>query len=171
VGRSIHGSHCSLLSFSVHGESERMGLDMVVCSDAGLHPGSWEAPLGRASAAAPSLLSLLMVEGRPLPPSSSATALSGRRLQVILNLQAVVPCRRPCCSSSAGSRCIESSGFVPDVDVVGRAVALRQSGEGARPDGFSQLTFRVLSAKCKDWSIIFFFFLVLDVICNSTAGN
>jgi hypothetical protein len=168
LGRSAHGSHFPPLCFSVRGDSEKMELVKVFCSAADLQQGSWEAPIGRASTAAPSLLPLLMVEGRPLPPSSSATALSGRRLQLILNLQAVVPYRRPCCSSS---RCVESSGIVPDVDVVGRAVALRQSGEGAGPDGFSQFTFRVLSAKCKDWSVIFSFFLVLVVICNSTAGN
>jgi hypothetical protein len=171
LGRSAHGSHFPPLCFSVRGDSEKMELVKVFCSAADLQQGSLEAPIGRASAAAPSLLPLLMVEGRPLPPSSSATALFGRSLQVILNLQAVVPYRRPCCSSSAGSRCVESSGIVPDVDVVGRAVALRQSGEGAGPDGFSQFTFRVLSAKCKDWSVIFSFFLVLVVICNSTAGN
>jgi hypothetical protein len=50
---------------------------------------------------------------------------------------------------------------------------LRRSGrvEKARPDCFYHFTFRVLSANCKDFCVIFFFLLVLAVTCNSTTGN
>jgi hypothetical protein len=172
LGRPVHGSCSPPLCFSVLGESEKMELVEVFCGAADLRQGSWEAPIGRASASALSLLPLLMVERRPLPPSSSATALSGRRLQVIIYLQAVVPFRRPCCSSSVGSRYVEPSGLVPGVDVVGRAVVLRQGGEGAGPDCFHLFTStRVLNAKCKDLCVIFSFLIVLDVNCNSTADN
>jgi hypothetical protein len=171
LGRPVHGSCSPPLCFSVLGESEKMELVEVFCSVADLRQGSWEAPTGRASASALSLLPLLMVERRPLPPSSSATALSGRRLQVIIYLQAVVPIRKPCCSSSVGSRCVEPSGLVPSVDVVDRAVALRQGGEGAGPDCFHLFTSRVLNAKCKDLCVMFSFLIVLDVNCNSAADN
>jgi hypothetical protein len=167
--RSVHGS-CLSLSVSVLGESERLELVMVACCVADLWQGSLEAPIGRASAAVLSLLPLLMVEGRPLPPSSSATAPSGQRLQENLYLQAVVPSRRPCCSSSVRSRYVEPSGLVPGVDVVDRAVVLKQGGEGAGPDCFVQFTCRVLSANCKGLGVISFFSIVLVVICNSTAG-
>jgi hypothetical protein len=57
-----------------------------------------------------------------------------RRMQVLFNLEAAMPTRRPFGSNTASSRCFLSSGSVLGDGVLGCAVMLRRGGEGAEPD-------------------------------------
>jgi hypothetical protein len=121
-----------------------------------LHQGSVEAAPGSAFSAVFLRLPTILVEGRPLPPSSTATVSSGWRLQVKINLQAVIPKWRPLCTGSVGSRCLSPSGHVPGGELLDCAVMCSSGGVGAGPDCFSFLSSRVLSIKRLDLSVIFF---------------
>jgi hypothetical protein len=138
--------------FLAHGDAKKLDLVLLDYAMAELQQRSREATLWRASAADPLFLPPLMVEGRLLQPSSSATASLGRRFKVIFNLQATMP-RRHCCSGVACSRCTTPSGLVPDGDVFGHDVKLSNGGEGARLDRFTKNLIRVLCANCKDRSV------------------
>jgi hypothetical protein len=101
---------------------------------ADLRQGSSEATPGSSCTTAMVLLSSHMAEGRPLPPQSSATVSSGRRLMAFLNLQAGMPLRRPLCTGAAYSRRLIPSGFVPGDVSVGCVGMLQLGGEGAGLD-------------------------------------
>lgn len=160
----------ALLPYSwTHGDAGELELVQLGCGEEGLQQGNSRTSSGRATATVLSQLPPLMVERRPLLPLPSATIFSGRRRQVVFNLQAVP--RRPRCSSTACSRCIAPSGLVPSGDVVGRAAMLTGGGKGAGLDCFPQNLIRVICAKCKDLSVLVIFLLVLVVKCISTAEN
>lgn len=123
----------ALLPYSwTHGDAGELELVQLGCGEEGLQQGNSRTSSGRATATVLSQLPPLMVERRPLLPLPSATIFSGRRRQVVFNLQAVP--RRPRCSSTACSRCIAPSGLVPSGDVVGRAAMLTGGGKGAGLD-------------------------------------
>jgi hypothetical protein len=126
--------------------------------------GSVEATPGRASTAASRRLPSQLVVRRPLPTSSLASVFSGWRLQVIFNLQACMPMRRPSSSGSASSRHLAPSGHVPGGDVLGCVVACGRGGDGAGPDGVSSIIFRVCCAKSWGLFVISLFILAFYVI-------
>jgi hypothetical protein len=111
-GSLVHGGQDMWLIFPAPGDGEKLGLVLLDYGAAELQQRSREATLWRASAADPLSLPPLMVEGRLLQPSSSATPSPSRGFKVIFNLQATMP-RRPCCSGTACSRCTAPSGLVP----------------------------------------------------------
>jgi hypothetical protein len=86
-----------------HGGGNEGDLLVLSGSRPDLQQGSVEAVLGSASTTASLLSPFKKVDRRPLPPSSSAVVLSRRRLHVIINLEAIMPMRRPFYSSALGS--------------------------------------------------------------------
>jgi hypothetical protein len=135
-------------------------------SVSGLWLGSREAAPGSVPTAAPCQSLYSKVVGRPLPPSSLATASPGRRQQVFFNLQAKMPLRRPFSSSAEGSRRPTPSGFVPDGVVLVCAESSSSGDGGAGPDCFFLNFCRVLCAICLDLMVISFFLVVLHVILS-----
>ena len=133
-----------------------------------LQLGSMEAAPGSVSMAVDLRLPLNMVERRPLPPLASASATSGRRFKVMLNLLAFVPSWRPFSSAAAGSRYLTPSGFIPSGDVLGGDELLRCGGDGAGPDSTSP-SFRVRSANCLNLLVIFYF--LWSSLYNATVIN
>lgn len=166
--------HCSqdLKPLSFHrGVVEEGGPDEAGGGAAGLRQGSLEAAPGSASTVALFWLPSLLVEGRPLPLSSSATNSSGRRLKALHNLQALMPTRRPSGFGTASSRRSVPSGHVPGDEAVGCASRLHRGGDGAGPDCIFQFRSRVFCANCKDLGVLFYFMRALFVNCTSTADN
>jgi hypothetical protein len=104
-----------------------------------------------------------------LPPLASAMVSSGWRLQVIFNLQALMPLRRPFGTSAAGSRLTAPSGSVPGDGEVDCVVQWNCGGEGAGLDCLFSFSSRVTSVKCKGLSVISYFRRTLFVRCTSTA--
>jgi hypothetical protein len=90
------------------------------------------------------------------------------RLQVINNLQAFLPVRRPSGSVVLGSHLHASSGSIPDGVEVDYGKPWR-GGVGAGLDCVSCFYSKVLSANCKGQFIIFSFRRTLSVKCTSTA--
>jgi hypothetical protein len=109
-----------------------------------------------------------MAEGRPIPPLVSVAVTSGRHPQVVFNLQALKPLRRPSGSSAAGSRLTAPSGSVPGDGEVDCAAQQICGGEGAGLDCFSNFSSKAISAKGKDLVVIFYFRGILFVNCIST---
>jgi hypothetical protein len=105
------------------------------------------------------------------PPSSSASVLPGRRLQVKSNLLASMPIRRPLSFGVVGSRHLTPSGHVPGGVVLDCIVACTSSGVGAGPDCISCVFFRVPSAKSLDLCVLFFYLPVLLVIMPLFNGS
>lgn len=155
---------------SGHGDLEDVDRHGSCCCSSILQQGSSEAAPGSASMAAFLRLPSKMVKGRPLPPSSSATVLSGRRLKAKNNLQAAMPRWRPLCSGTVSSRCFAPSGSIPGGGAFGCAVVLRRGGEGAGPDGVSRSRSRVLCLYCQDLFVISTF-NGPSCICCATALN
>ena len=138
-----------------------------VCVQLEARQGRSSASLGSSFTAVFSSLSSVMVERRPLPPSTSATAASGRRSKDIYNLQAVMPLRRPLGYDVAGSRLPVPSGVVPgDVEVGCIKLWIRRTGEGAGPNCIPQNFLRVLCASCKGLSVISKFLTAFSVKCT-----
>lgn len=132
------------------------------------HQGSSSAYPGSALTAAFFSSSSIMVEGRPLPPSTSVMVSSGRRPKVIFNLQAVMPLRRPLSYGAAGSRLPVPSGVVPgDVEVGCIELWISHTGEGAGSNCVPLILLRVLGASCKGWCVISTFPVALSVKCTS----
>ena len=134
----------------------------------GFHRGrSVASPRSALTAALSSSLSF-MAEGRPLLPSTSGTVSPGRSLKVIFNLQAVVPLWRPLRLDAACSRLFVPSGVVPgDIEVGCGEFKSWSAGDGAVPDCVPPFLFKVRSANCKGWVVIFYFLVALSVIFNS----
>jgi hypothetical protein len=145
------------------GEVKKLGLLLLVVH-ADPRCGSLEAAPGSASTTVLRWPPSKWVGRRPLPPSSSATALPGRRQQVFINLQAKLPFRRPLCSSVEGSRCPTPSGLVPGGVVLICATSCSIGVVGAGPDGVFSFLSRVLCAKVVDLFVIFASIVVLLVI-------
>lgn len=135
-----------------------------------LHQGSSCASPG-SFLTATNLSSLFkMVERRPLPPSTSATVVSGRRHKDIFNLQASMPLRRPFSCGAVCSRLPVPSGVVPgdvEVDCPELRICRTGDGEGAGPNCVPLFFFRVLDAFCKGLNVIFIFLVALSVFCTS----
>lgn len=151
-------------AFSGLGDLEDAGLQLMCRLAQDLQRGSMEAAPGSEITAALCWLPSKMVEGRLLPPSSSASVFSCRRLQVNSNLQASMPLRRPLCFGAVGSRHLAPSGAVPGGVVLDCTAVCRSGGDGARLDGVFFISFRVLSAKSQGMVVISFSLTVLCVI-------
>jgi hypothetical protein len=82
-----------------------------------------------------------------------------------------MPCWRPSCSSAFGPWSFASNGYVPGGEVPYWVVVRRSGGFGARPDGISLATFRVLSAKSLDLFVISFFGCALHVIVSQQLNE
>ena len=79
-----------------------------------------------------------------------------------------MPLQRPFISSAAASNVAPSpSGLVPGDGADGRCVELFEFG-GEGSDCISISLGKVLFVKSRDLVVIFFLFLVLDVMCNPT---
>jgi len=154
----------SLLLAARHGGEIESELVVLDCQLLDLRQRSFEAAPGSSSTVVSLQPPSILVVGRPLPPPSSAMAYSGRRLQVDINLQAMMPKWRPFGSTAVGSRSFAPSGNVPGGEVLDGGVMRRHGGCGAGPDGFSSVIFRVLSAKCPGLVVIFLLFWSLSVI-------
>ena len=90
-------------------------------------------------------------------------------LHGVFNLQAGVPQRRPFISSAVALNVPPSpSGVVPGDGADGYCVELLFFLGGEGPNCVPKSLFEVLFVKSKDLAIIFFYFVVLDVICNPT---
>jgi hypothetical protein len=107
----------------------------------------------------------------PLPALALVTDVFDHLLQAIFNIQALMPLWRPFVSRAASSRLTAPSGFVPDDCEVEYTARWMSGGKGASLDCFFVVSSKVPSAKCKDLSIILFFFSCLHVKCIPTADN
>lgn len=144
-----------------------MDFSAKTCGWSDLQQGRIGASPGSFLTAA-STLSFFTVERRPLPPLASVTVSSGWR-QMVFNLQATMPFRRPSGSSAAGSRLSAPSGVVPGgVEVGGAEFQFDRGGDGAGLDRVFLLYFEVLGANCKGLCVLFCFIEALFVRCNST---
>ena len=141
-------------SDSCHGDEQEGGLSSLACWLSAPWQGSSEAALGSVSMVALGWPPSQMVEGRPLPPSSSATVLSDRRRMAINNLLVW----RPLFFDAAGSRRLAPSGLVPGGDAFDYSGVCQHGGYGAGPDGVCIFFSRVYDAKCLDLVVIFYFF-------------
>jgi hypothetical protein len=75
--------------------------------------------------------------------------------------------KEPFSTSGVISQFLAPSGSVPGGMVLGYAVLQRCGDNGARPDGFSNVIFRVLYAKCLDLIVISLFLVPLcTCICH-----
>jgi hypothetical protein len=165
------GGHGLQASPSGHGDLEDSGMQLGGQLAPNLQQGIADAAPGSGITAALRRLSFKMVVRRLLPPSSSASVLPGRRLQVNSNLLASMPIRRPLSFGVVGSRHLTPSGHVPGGVVLDCIVACTSSGVGAGPDCISCVFFRVPSAKSLDLCVLFFYLPVLLVIMPLFNGS
>lgn len=132
------------------------------------HQGRSFSSPGRFLTAAFCSSSFSMVGWQPLPPSSSASASSGRRSKDLINLQAAMPQRRPSGSGVVCSRLLAPSGCVPGgVEADCAELRVRHTGEGAGPGCVPHYLLRVFCAICKGLVVIFIFLSALSVRCTS----
>ena len=133
-----------------------------------LHQGRSSTSPGSFFTAAFLSSSFKMVERRLPPPSSSATAFSGRRFKDSFNLLAVLPFWRPFSFDVVGSHLFVPSGFVPgDAEVDSIKLCSCHTGEGAGPNCVPHFLSRVFYANCKGLVSISIFFQALSVSCTS----
>jgi hypothetical protein len=154
------GTGASSPSLSRHGGEGTKLIVFVFVWVMFLQHGSNEADPGSVPTTALSKLLFKLVDSRPLPPSSPVTTLSGRRLQVYYNLQAMMPYRRPFPSGVEGSWCPTSSGLVPSGEVLLYAASRSSGGNGAGPDCFVLEFCGVLCVNCVDFVVILYFLVV-----------
>jgi hypothetical protein len=168
--RSMAAHGWCILFGALRGGKNSLMPQISICLLLDLCQGSIEAAPGSPSTVVLGRQPSELVVGRPLPPPSSATVYSGRRLQVYNNLQAMMPQRRPFSFVGVSSRLHASSGSVPGGMEVGSG-KLYGGGSGAGLDRVFTSQSKVLCAKCVGRIVISYFSWTLFVICITTADN
>lgn len=136
----VHGQGSGSVFFARHGDEEEVNFSAKAGGWSDLQQGRIGASPGSFLTAA-STLSFFTVERRLLPPPASV------RRQMVFNLQATMPYRRPSGSSAAGSRLSAPSGVVPGgVEVGGAECQIDRGGDGAGLDRVFLFYFEVLGA-------------------------
>jgi hypothetical protein len=150
-------------SFARHGGEGGGSLDASGCWWLIMPRGSYAASLWRCTTATSSAPLSFMVGWRPLQPLASATAITGRRVKVFINLLAAMPLRRP-----LGSDAVCSYLLVPGVVEID-CIELCCGGIGSGPDCFLAFLSKVLCANCKGLVVFSSCLVALLVKCKSTA--